>query len=139
MGKFSRNREYTFVSMEEFVTDVMEAFGEGQNIDVLLSWEEVPKFLIPLLATEKFTPYDIRWGKSEMDGYGYEYNISLSHMYSGEDAIFVEQIYNTDSGRYLDGDPEIVDIAFLSVDVSTSLYNKYIEDGYNTVLFDIED
>lgn len=138
MGKFSRNRECTFTSLEEMVTDIIETFDDGQDINIVLSWKEVSKFLVPLFATGKFQPYDITWSKPEINGYAGEYCISLCH-FSDENPIFVEQEYNEEHGKYVDGDPNITDIAFISMDVSTSLYNKYITDGFNTVLFDIKE
>ena len=61
MGKFSRNREYTFASLEDMITDIIETFDEGQDVNIVLSCEEVPKYLISLLATGRFQPYDITW------------------------------------------------------------------------------
>jgi hypothetical protein len=52
--------------------------------------------------------------------------------------MFVEPIWCEKKGKYLNGDPECVDISFISMDVSKELYDKYVEDGYNTVLFDID-
>ena len=138
MGKFSRNREYTFASLEDMITDIIETFDEGQDINIVLSCEEVPKYLISLFATGRFQPYDITWAKPEIDGYAAEYCISLCH-FSDENSIFVEQEYNTKYERYVDGDPNVTDIAFISIDVSTSLYDKYITDGFNTVLFDVKE
>lgn len=138
MGKFSRNREYTFASLEEMITDIMETFDEGQDVNIVLSWEEVPKYLMSLLTTGKFQPYDITWAKPEIDGYAAEYCIALCH-FSDENPIFVEQEYNTKYERYVDGDPNVTDIVFISMDVSTSLYDKYMTDGFNTVLFDIKE
>ena len=36
MGKFSRNREYTFVSLEELISSVIEEFNDGSDIDIVL-------------------------------------------------------------------------------------------------------
>lgn len=137
MGKFTRNREYTFANLEEMITDIVETFDEGQDINVVLSWEEVPKFLVSLFGTGKFEPYDITWSNPEINGYTAEYCISLCH-FPDKNVIFVEQEYNEEQGRYIDGDPAATDIAFISVDVSTLLYDKYVTDRFNTVLFDIE-
>ena len=39
MGKFSRNREYTFVSMEELISSAIEEYNDGANVDIVLPWE----------------------------------------------------------------------------------------------------
>ena len=36
MGKFSRNREYTFVSMEELISSVIEEYNDGANVNIVL-------------------------------------------------------------------------------------------------------
>ena len=36
MGKFSRNREYTFVSLEELISSVIEEYNDGANVDIVL-------------------------------------------------------------------------------------------------------
>ena len=46
MGKFSRNREYTFVSMEEFITSAMEEYNDGANVNIVLPWVEVNDILV---------------------------------------------------------------------------------------------
>ena len=72
-----------------------------------------------------------------MDGYDYEYSISLSHL--DDDSLFVEKAYRTDKDDYLTFCSEAVDVTFVSAGVSLKLYNNIIDDGCNTVLFDIED
>ena len=34
MGKFSRNREYTFVSLEELISSAIEEYNDGANVDI---------------------------------------------------------------------------------------------------------
>ena len=137
MGKFSRNREYTFASLEEMITDIVEHFDEGMDIDILLTWEETQNFIIALISTGKFVPYDIEYAYPEVNGYSKEYQIALMKLDIGN-VMFVEPIWCEKNGKYLNGDPECVDISFISMDVSKELYDKYVDDGYHTVLFDIE-
>ena len=137
MGKFSRNREYTFVSMEEFITSAMEEYNDGANVDIVLPWEEVNDILVALISTGKFKLYCVDFGLPEMYGYGYEYSISLSHL--DDDSLFVEKIYYPDNDRYTTFCSEATDITFISAGVSTTLYNKFVDEGFNTVLYDIED
>ena len=54
MGKFSRNREYTFVSMEELISSVIEEYNDGANVDIVLPWKEVNDILVALISTGKF-------------------------------------------------------------------------------------
>ena len=137
MGKFSRNREYTFVSLEELISSVIEEYNDGANVDIVLSWEEVNDVLVALISTGKFKLYCIDFGLPEMNGYGYEYGISLSHL--DDDSLFVEKIYRTDKDDYLTFCSEATDVVFVSAGVSLKLYNNIIDDGCNTVLFNVED
>ena len=137
MGKFSRNREYTFVSMEELISSVIEEYNDGANVDIVLPWEEVNDILVALISTGKFKLYCVDFGLPEMDGYDYEYSISLSHL--DDDSLFVEKAYRIDKDDYLTFCSEAVDVTFVSAGVSLKLYNNIIDDGCNTVLFDVED
>ena len=137
MGKFSRNREYTFVSMEELISSVIEEYNDGANVDIVLPWEEVNDIFVALISTGKFKLYCVDFGLPEMDGYDYEYSISLSHL--DDDSLFVEKAYRTDKDDYLTFCSEATDVVFVSAGVSLKLYNNIIDDGCNTVLFNIED
>ena len=136
MGKFSRKREYTFVSMEELISSAMEEYNDGANVDIVLPWEEVNDILVALISTGKFTIDFIEYGLPEMDNYTQEYTISLCHY---GDALYVEKTYNPDKDRYITFCSEAVDVVFVSAGVSLELYNNIIDDGCNSVLFDIED
>ena len=72
-----------------------------------------------------------------MDGYGYEYGISLSHL--DDDSLFVEKVYRIDKDDYITFCSEATDIVFVSTGVTKVCYDSIVEDGCNTVLFDIED
>ena len=137
MGKFSRNREYTFVSLEELISSVIEEYNDGANVDIVLPWEEVNDILIALISTGRFKLYSVDFGLPEMDGYDYEYSISLSHL--DDDSLFVEKIYYPDNDRYTTFCSEATDVTFVSAGVSRVCYDSIVEDGCNTVLFDIED
>lgn len=136
MGKFSRNREYAFVSMEELISSAIEEYNDGANVDIILPWEEVNDILVALISTGKFKLHYVDFGLPEMEGYGYEYSISLCHF--DDDSLFVEKVYKTDKENYLFGS-EVVDIVFVSAGVTRFCYDSIIEEGCNTILFDIED
>lgn len=138
MGKFAPKRliEYNFVNLEELVCDVMQEFEEGQEITLVLAAEEVPDYLTAFLSTGKIKPYDIEWAYPEVNGYGGEYYFSLTHL--NNDVLFVEKAYDNDNCRYLDTDSEFTDIMFISVDVGKTLFDKFVNDKHNIVLFDIE-
>ena len=137
MGKFSRNREYTFVSLEELISSAIEEFTDGANVDIVLPWEEVNDIVTALISTGKFKLYLLDYGLPEMDNYGCEYGISLSHL--DDNALFVEKLYNAEKEKYLRISNEATDVVFVSASVSKACYNGIIADGCNTVLFDIED
>lgn len=133
MGKFSRNSEYTFVDYEEIVANAVEHFDEGDNINIVVTWEECSKFLTACISTGKFIPYDITYAYPEINGYTKEYQIALIHS-NGDNLIFVEPEWNEVNNQYLDGAVESNDVVFISMNVSQELYTKYINDGYRTVL-----
>ena len=137
MGKFSRNREYTFVSMEELISSVIEEYDDGSDIDIVLPWEEVNDVITAIISTGKFKIYLFDYGLPEMDNYTYEYSITFSHF--DDNALFVEKIYNSEEDRYITFCNEATDITFVSAGVSKVCYDGIIDDGCNTVLFDIED
>ena len=56
MGKFSRNREYTFASLEEIISSVVEEFDDGQSIDIALPWDETSEFIMALIDTGSWRP-----------------------------------------------------------------------------------
>ena len=72
-----------------------------------------------------------------MDGYDYEYSISLSHL--DDDSLFVEKVYRTDKDDYLTFCSDATDVTFVSAGVSRVCYDSIVGDGCNTVLYDIED
>ena len=72
-----------------------------------------------------------------MDGYGYEYSISLSHL--DDDSLFVEKVYRTDKDDYITFCSEATEVTFVSAGVTKFCYDSIVGDGCNTVLFDIED
>ena len=137
MGKFSRNREYTFVSLEELISSVIEEYNDGANVDIVLPWEEVNNILVALISMGKFKLYCADFGLPEMDGYDYEYSVSLSHL--DDDSLFVEKIYRTDKDDYITFCSEATDIIFVSAGVTKVCYDSIVRDGCNTVLYDIED
>ena len=138
MGKFSRNREYTFASLEEIISSIVEEFDDGQNIDIALPWDETSEFIMALISTGKFMPYDIEYAHPDINGYYMEYYLSLT-IVDGEAVMFVEPVYSEKYNRYIHCCPECSDITFISAGVSTTLYDKFVDEGFNTVLFDIED
>lgn len=137
MGKFSRNREYTFVSLEELISSVIEEYNDGANVDIVLPCGEVNDILVALISTGKFKLYCVDFGLPEMDGYDYEYSISLSHL--DDDSLFVEKIYYPDNDRYTTFCSDITDVVFVSTGVTKVCYDSIVRDGCNTVLFEVED
>lgn len=139
MGKFSfpKVREYNFVSLEQFVCDICEEFQEGNSVDILVSCDEAQDFITAIMTTGKFRPQMIEYGLPIMDGYEDEYIISLSHFEDGE--LFVEKAWSNKWDKYIIGDPSITDICFISQDVSEKLYDKYVDEGFNIIHFNIED
>lgn len=137
MGKFSRNREYTFVSLEELISSVIEEYNDGANVDIVLPCGEVNNILVALISMGKFKLYCVDFGLPEMDGYDYEYSISLSHL--DDDSLFLEKVYRTDKDDYITFCSDITDVVFVSAGITKVCYDSIVRDGCNTVLFEVED
>lgn len=136
MGKFSRNREYTFVSIEELISSVIEEYNDGANVDVVLPWQEVNDILVALISTGKFKLYCIDFCLPDIDNYAYEYCISLNHL--DDDSLFVEKVYRTDKDDYITFCSDITDVMFVSAGVSRVCYDSIVGNGSHNVLYDIE-
>lgn len=139
MGKFAPKKliEYNFASLEEFISSVVEEFDDGNDVDIVVPWDDVDKLMIALISTGRFTPYYVNFGHPEMDGYGYEYSISVNHFENN--ALFVEPIYNIDKGEYNTFCSEATDVLFASADVSKMCYNQIVSDNCYAVIFTIDD
>lgn len=137
MGKFSRNREYTFANIDDLVDSVIEEYGDGANIDIVLPWYEVGEILTKIISNGEFNICLLDYSLPEMEGYNYEYRISLA--YSNNNGLFVEKFYNVNNEDYLFIDYCESDIIFVSDGVSKVCYDKIVNYGCNTVLFNIEE
>lgn len=137
MGKFSRNsREYSFVSLEEMISDVMQEYNDKNDITIVLSYDEVPSLITALISTGKFTPQSLDWAYPEVNGYDKEYSISL--MCSDGRELYVEKCWNEEKDIYYNSVGE-ADICFVSQNISKTLYDKICDEGGNIILFDIDD
>lgn len=138
MGKFSRNRKYTFVSLEELISSVIEEFNEGSDIRIVLPWEEVNDILTAVISTGKFKINLLDYELPEMGNYVYEYCITLSHLDSN--ALFIEKIYNCEKNRYITFCNDVGDdIVFISDGILKVCYDHITDSGCYTVLFNIEE
>lgn len=137
MGKFSRNREYTFKDFEDAVSNMLEEFDDGSDVTIVLPWEETAKYMSRLMSTNKFKPYLIDYGIPDMDGYNREYEIVICHLID-DDALFVEPIYDMEKDKYFTFCDDPNGVFFVSENVSTSCYDCMVEEGCNTVLFELE-
>lgn len=137
MGKFSRNsREYSFASLEEMISDVIQEYNDKNDITIVLSYDEVPSFITALISTGKFTPQLLDWAYPEINGYEKEYSISIMNLDGGE--IYLEKCWMEDKNMYYNAIGED-DICFVSQSVSKTLYDKICDDDGNIILFEIED
>lgn len=136
MGKFSRNKEYTFKNFHEAISSIIEEFDDGNDIEIILPWEDVGKYLTALVSMGRFNPYSLEFGYPEMNGYSYEYSISINHFENN--ALFVEPVYNIEHDRYNTFCNDSSSIVFASVNILKECYDKIIDGGCYTILFDIE-
>lgn len=126
--------EYDFVSLEEFVCEVMKSFTNGsENIDIVLTQQEVQKYLVAFLSTGKLNPVSINWSCADYNEYGREYYFSLFHF--DDDELFVEPVFVDD--KFMKADTE--SIILVSDKIKLDTY-KILKKNYDKViLFSIED
>lgn len=137
MGKFSRKpREYSFVSLEKMISDVVQEYNDKNDITIVLAYDEVPSFITALISTGKFTLQSLEWAYPEINGYEKEYSISIMNLDGGE--IYLEKCWMEDKNMYCNAIGED-DICFVSQSVSKTLYGKICDDNGNIILFEIED
>lgn len=126
--------EYEFVSLEEFVYEVINSFSKGsRNIDIVLTPQEVQKYLVAFLSTDKLNPASINWSCSDYNEYDREYYFSLFHF--DDDELFVEPVYVND--KFMRADSE--SIILISDNVKVDTYARIKKDYDKVILFSIED
>lgn len=134
MGKFSRNREYTFKDFDDFLVNVLSEFDEGAEIDIIVPYDVVDKYIKAFVESDiKIASID--YAIPEINGYDKEYIITLSHL---DDCLYVEPAYNEEHERYLSVYSDDVQIAFISADITMKFYEELIDSGLNTVLYEFE-
>ena len=134
MGKFSRNREYTFKDFDDFLVNVLAEFDEGAEIDIIVPYDVVDKYIKAFVESDiKIASID--YAIPEINGYDKEYIITLSHL---DDCLYVEPAYNEEHEIYLSIYSCDVQIAFISADITMKFYEELIDSGLNTVLYEFE-
>ena len=134
MGKFSRNREYTFKDFDDFLVNVLTEFDEGAEIDIIVPYDVVDKYIKAFVESDiKIASID--YAIPEINGYDKEYIITLSHL---DDCLYVEPAYNEEHERYLSIYSYDAQIAFISTDITMKFYEELIDSGLNTVLYEFE-
>lgn len=126
--------EYEFVSLEEFVYEVINSFFKGsRNVDIVLTPQEVQKYLVAFLSTDKLNPVSVNWSCSDYNEYDREYYFSLFHF--DDDELFVEPVYVND--KFMRADSE--SIILISDNVKVDTYARIKKDYDKVILFSIED
>lgn len=95
------------------------------------------EILTKIISDGEFNIYLLDYGTLKMEGYGHEYAISLSHL--DNNGLFVEKIYNTEKEDYLIIGDDESGIISMSDSISKACYDKIVDYGCNTVLFNIEE
>ena len=134
MGKFSRNREYTFKDFDDFLVNVLAEFDEGAEIDIIVPYDVVDKYIKAFVESD-IKIDSINYAIPEINGYDKEYIITLSHL---DDCLYVEPAYNEEHERYLSIYSYDAQIAFISADITMKFYEELIDSGLNTVLYEFE-
>ena len=145
MSKFcNKNREHTFESLGEMISDIINECNENNCVNIIVSVDEVSKFITALFATEKFVPTYVEWGLPEINGYNKEYLISLL-CYENDDKqlldkqLLIDKCWNDNFDGYYNSLAECYDVIFASQDISKELYDIICNENNNVVLFDIKE
>ena len=123
-------KEYEFVSLEELVCDVVDAFKEEDMYDLTLvvSSDEVQDYLTSFVSTGIFKPVMI-----DFDTYdGFDYTITLLK-YCGKAEILIER-YRDNVENIIDDDSDFM----VSNSVKTSTYKKILKKNSDFILYNIE-
>lgn len=138
MSKFcKKNREHTFQSLEEMISDIVNECNENNCVNIIVSPDEVPKFMTALLKFGIFTPNYIEWSLPEITGYNKEYLISLLCYENGDKQLLIDKCWSDDFDSYYNSLAECYDVVFASQDISKELYDIICNENNNVVLFDI--
>ena len=137
MGIFSKHKEYVFSDFGELIDSIIQEFDDGGDIRIVVPYDEVIDIVSALISTKKFVPCLLDYCASNIDGYVYEYSISLSH-FDG-DSLWVEPMYLVDCDKYKGGSGELDDVLFVSDSISKKCYDYLLEDSENTVLYSIKE
>lgn len=141
MGKFipEKVREYNFVSLEDFVCDVVKEFDSIANKDdddnlssigFVVTTDEAKELIPALFATGKFIPTYLDF--DDID-YCSEYYISLL----SDGSFWVEKSWSEEHNKY---SPIIGDnVIFVSENISQNYFNVINDDENFIVLYDIEE
>lgn len=138
MGKFisPKVREHTFSSLEEMICDICDEFKDIKNdvsIGICLTKEEVPKILVALLSTGKFTPMWLEYEGG--DDYYLEYHLTVES--NGD--LYLSKSWNEDHEKYYNCLTELDTITFVSQDISKELYDILEKEHSELILFEIEE
>lgn len=142
MGKFARKNvtEHTFVSLEDMIFDVIKEIEDCENsVSIIVSSDEVPKFLTALISADRYELSVIEWESPHLGGYSGEYDICVMKTYDNNTyELYCEKLWNPNCKDYNIDLPEMTDVVFISQDVSKDVFDKYKAMGFNIVLYDIE-
>lgn len=138
MGKFisPKVRKHIFSSLEEMICDICDEFKDIKDdvsIGMCLTKEEVPKILVALLSTGKFTPMWLEYEGG--DDYYLEYHLTVE----GNGDLYLAKSWSEDHGKYYNGLTEIDTITFVSLDISKELYDILEKEHSELILFEIEE
>ena len=118
-------------SIQSFVAHYIEDIESGLIINIFADWEITGK-LLSILA-EKTVPVDIEYAIPDINGYYFEYNISIFHTEEGLNELFVEPAYDENGKRYKDNF-EYLDAGIVIGDVGEEFMLKLDEECNNIVI-----
>lgn len=138
MGKFisPKVREHRFSSLEEMICDICDEFKDIKDdvsIGICLTKEEVPKILVALLSTGKFTPMWLEYEGG--DDYYLEYHLTVES--NGD--LYLSKSWSEDREKYYNCLTELDTITFVSQDISKELYDILEKEHSELILFEIEE
>jgi hypothetical protein len=135
---FNNVLEHNFFSLEELTNDVVNELKEDKYVTIIVTYDEVIKYLNAFLSTGKIEPALLDWATPEICGYGGEYLLALFPD-RGENKLqlYIESAWNDNKEEYYPVEEGEDIIYFVSQDISKKYYDIVNNGKNNIVLYDI--
>lgn len=135
MGQFAKNqvKQHDFTSYKSLVDAFIVELSDTEDIvTIIADGDNVVGIIKEILSRDIFVPIEIHYDNE----YCMEYTISALKTDRGVE-LFINFSWREDKQDYVHEDPNLTEVMFMSMGVDETLYNKFKEERFNIVLFDI--